>query len=205
MEQKQIVSAEESYVFTEEMMTVMSAVADVYMQKQGMHDKPHITRHDFVSGYLQCHSELYPKLQSLTTERDEALKANDLLCKRIDQKDEELDLVTKANDGLRSAFNMESFKRGRAEREHAACEAERVRLAERLNKSSEAYGELLKLNKEYLEALKGPEMDEAIKQGLRQAITDFPGSTFNTIMECEAYYIKFWISKAIQNSQSKEQ
>jgi hypothetical protein len=42
-------------------------------------------------------------------------------------------------------------------------------------------------------------LEEAIRQGMRQSYTDFPGSTFNTIAECDVYYIKFWVKKFLED------
>jgi hypothetical protein len=48
------------------------------------------------------------KLQSLTTERDEALKANDLLCEKIDKKDKEIDVLNRRVKLLKAVLNSQS-------------------------------------------------------------------------------------------------
>jgi hypothetical protein len=70
--QQQIVSAEE-----------LEIACDVAYKKAGHNAY-------FSNGFSAGFEYASLKLQSLTTEIDEALKANDLLCKKIDQKDNDL-------------------------------------------------------------------------------------------------------------------
>jgi hypothetical protein len=75
MEQQQIVSAEEEVLlkcFAEQSKSV----------------KPFPGQREVICIAMKEYASL--KLQSITTERDEALKANDLLCKKVDEKDEEI-------------------------------------------------------------------------------------------------------------------
>jgi hypothetical protein len=55
--------------------------------------------------FCGCYSD---KLQSLTTERDEALKANDLLCEKIDKKDKEIDVLNRRVKLLKAVLNSQS-------------------------------------------------------------------------------------------------
>lgn len=55
---------QEENILSEEFMKRMGELADEYLKKQGTHDKPHITRHDFVSGYLSHQAEYFAQLSS---------------------------------------------------------------------------------------------------------------------------------------------
>jgi hypothetical protein len=80
------------------------------------------------------------KLQSLTTERDEALKANDLLCEKIDKKDEE---IARLEDQLKNQDNVLIARLNEVQ----GCRDQVDRFRKALANRDE-------LNKEYLEALK---------------------------------------------------
>jgi hypothetical protein len=86
MEQQQIVSAEEEVLLK-------------CFSEQNKSVKPFPGQREVICKAMKEYTSLQNK--SLTTERDEALKANDLLCKKIDQKDEEIARLKNSLDSMR--------------------------------------------------------------------------------------------------------